>query len=119
LKLDILLDAGHVRSSLNGVSQHLNKDSQVVNRDLKDSGDACVPWWYQNARNPMDDPADDSLQTRAPGEQEPADKRRIVRRIEITVEREITTVILRRKDQSSVPTLPPKPPADKDSGDSF
>jgi hypothetical protein len=63
----------------------------------------------------MDDPAEDSLQAGPQGEQEPADTRRIVRRIEITVEREITTVILRRRDESSGPTLPPKPPADKDS----
>ena len=62
----------------------------------------------------MDDPADDSLQAGAEGEQEPAHNRRIVRRIEITVEREITTVILRRKDESSRPTFPPEPPADKD-----
>ena len=67
----------------------------------------------------MDDPADDSLQAKAKGEQEPADNRRIVRRIEITVEREITTVILRRRDESSESTLPPKPPAGKDSGDSL
>ena len=36
------------------------------------------------------------------------------------MEREITTVILRRKDESSGPTLPPKPPRnDKDRGDSI
>ncbi|HEV8039548.1 MAG TPA: hypothetical protein VGP62_11845 [Bryobacteraceae bacterium] len=67
----------------------------------------------------MDDPADDGLQAGARGEQEPADNLRIVRRIEITIEREITTVILRRKDESSGPTLPPKPPADEDSGNSI
>ena len=67
----------------------------------------------------MDDPADDSLQAGAQGEQEPADNRKLVRRIEITVEREITTVILRRKDESSGTTLPPKPPADKDSDDNI
>jgi hypothetical protein len=67
----------------------------------------------------MDDPAEDSLQAGPQGEQEPADTRRIVRRIEITVEREITTVILRRKEESSAATLPPKPPADKDSDDSI
>ena len=61
----------------------------------------------------MDDPADDTLQAKA--EPDPAGNRTIVRRIEITVEREITTVILRRRDESSGPTLPPKPPADKDS----
>jgi hypothetical protein len=55
----------------------------------------------------MDDPADDSLQAKAEAEPDPAGNRTIVRRIEITVEREITTVILRR-------TLPSKPPADKD-----
>jgi len=74
-------------------------------------------WWDQNVPNPMDNPADDSLQAKAQGEQEPADNRTIVRRIEITVEREITTVILRRRDESSGPTLPPKRPADKDSDD--
>ena len=68
---------------------------------------------------PMDDPADDSLQARPQGEQEPADNRRIVRRIEITVEREITTVILRRRDESSGPTLSSELPADKDSDDSL
>ena len=78
-----------------------------------------MPWCYQNVRNQMDDPADDSLKARAEGEQEPADSRRIVRRIEITVEREITTVILRRRPESSEPTLPPKPPADKDGDDSI
>jgi len=78
-----------------------------------------VPSWDQNVRNPMDDPVDDSLQTGAQGEQEPADSRRIVRRTEITVEREITTVILRRRDESSGPTLPPQPPADKDSDESI
>jgi hypothetical protein len=67
----------------------------------------------------MGNPADDSLQAKPEGEQEPADNRRIVRRIEITVEREITTVILRRKGKSSGPTLPPKPPPDKDSDDSI
>jgi hypothetical protein len=64
-----------------------------------------------NVRNPMDDPADDSLPA---GAQEPADRRTIVRRIEITVEREITTVILRRRDESSEPTLSPEPPSNKD-----
>ena len=82
-----------------------------------------MPWWYQNVRNPMDDPADDSLQAGPQGEQEPADNMsdnlRIVRRIEITVEREITTVILRRRDESPGPTLPSKPPADKDSDNSI
>jgi hypothetical protein len=112
LKLDIL----EVR--LNCVLQHLNKDSQVVNHYFEDSGDVGVPWWGQNVPNPMDNPADDSLQTKAKGEQEPADNRTIVRRIEITVEREITTVILRRKDKSA-PTPPPKPPADKDRDDSI
>jgi hypothetical protein len=68
----------------------------------------------------MDDPADDRLQAKAQGEQEPANNnRRIVRRIEITVEREITTVILRRRDESSGPTAAPNPPADKDSDDSI
>jgi hypothetical protein len=86
---------------------HLNKDSQLVNPAFEDGGGVCVPWYYQSTRNPMDDPADD---------REPADNRKIVRRIEITVEREITTVILRRKDASSDPTLPPKPPAGKDTG---
>jgi hypothetical protein len=65
----------------------------------------------------MDNPADDSLQAGTQEEQEPADNRRIVRRTEITVEREITTVILRRKIETSGPTVPPKPPADKDSDD--
>jgi len=99
-------------------SQHLNKDSQVVNRDFEDAGDVRVPCWGRNVRNPMIDPADDSLQAKAQEEQEPADNRRIVRRIEITVEREITTIILRRKGESSGPTVPPEPPADKDSDDS-
>ena len=68
---------------------------------------------------PMDDPADDTLQSRARGESGPADNRRIVRRTEITVEREITTVIVRRKDESSRPTFPPEPPADKDGDTSI
>jgi hypothetical protein len=63
----------------------------------------------------MDDPADDTLQSRAQGEHQPGDNRRIVRRIQITVEREITTVILRRTEQSPGPSLPLKPPADKDT----
>lgn len=67
----------------------------------------------------MDDPAEDSLQAKDQGEQEPADNRTIVRRIEITVEREITTVILRRKGESSGPTFPPKQPAAKDSDESI
>jgi hypothetical protein len=67
----------------------------------------------------MVDPADDSLKACIPGEQEPADNRTIVRRIEITVEREITTVILRRRDDSCGPTLPPKLPAEKDGGDTL
>ena len=67
----------------------------------------------------MDDPADDSLQAGTQAEQEPAGNRRIVRRIEITVEREITTVILRRRDESSGPTLAPKPPAGDDRDDSL
>jgi hypothetical protein len=116
LRLDIL----EVRSkSLNGVLQHLNKDSQVVNRDFEDGSDVCVPWWYQNVRNPMDDPPNDTLKAGAQGEQKPPDNRTIVRRIEITVEREITTVILRRRDETPGPILPPKPPADKDSDDSL
>lgn len=73
----------------------------------------------QNVRNPMDDPADDRLQAKAAGEQEPADNRTIVRRTEITVEREITTVILRRKHESPEPTQSPKPPAHEDGGDSI
>jgi hypothetical protein len=95
------------------VSQHLNKYSQAVNRDFEDGGDVCVQRLDQNIQNPMDDP--DSLRARAEGEQEPADDRTIVRRIAITVEREITTVILRRRNESSGPTLPPKPPAGEDS----
>jgi len=67
----------------------------------------------------MDNPADDGRQAGAQGEQEPGDNRRIVRRIEITVEREITTVILRRKDESSGPTLPLEPLADEDCGESL
>jgi hypothetical protein len=107
-----------MRSSRNRVSQHLNKDSQVVNLDFEDGGDGCVPWWDQNVPKPMDNPADDSLQAKAKEEQQPADNRRIVRRIEITREREITTIILRRKGESSEPTVPPEPPAEKDSDDS-
>jgi hypothetical protein len=61
----------------------------------------------------MDDPADDSLEAGA------QDHRTIVRRTEITVEREITTVILRRRDESSGPAVPPKPPDDKDSDNSL
>ena len=67
----------------------------------------------------MDNPADDGRQAGAQGEQEPADNRRIVRRIEITVEREITTVILRRKDESSGPTLPLESLAGEDSDPSL
>jgi hypothetical protein len=67
----------------------------------------------------MADPADDSLQARAEREQDSADNRTIVRRIEITVEREITTVILRRKNEASGPVFPPELPADKDSGDNL
>jgi hypothetical protein len=67
----------------------------------------------------MDDPADDSLEAGGQGEQVPADTRRIVRRTEITVEREITTVILRRKDHSSGPAVPSKPPADEDRDSSI
>jgi hypothetical protein len=74
-----------------------------------------VPWWNQNFRVPMD-PSDDSLQARTDGEQDPADTPRIVRRIEITVEREITTVILRRRYESFGPDLPDKPPADSEDG---
>jgi len=62
---------------------------------------------------------DDSVQAGPQGEQEPADNRRIVRRIEITVERETTTVILRRKNESSGPTPSPKPRAREDSDDSI
>lgn len=47
----------------------------------------------------MDHPADDSLQAGPEGEQDPADNRTIVRRIEITIERATTTVILRRRNQ--------------------
>jgi hypothetical protein len=67
----------------------------------------------------MADPADDSLQAGAEGEQHAADNRTIVRRTEITVEREITTVILRRRDGSSEPIVPPKPTVDEDSGDNI
>jgi hypothetical protein len=61
----------------------------------------------------MDDPAED-LQAKVPGEQQPADNRTIVRRTEVTVEREITTVILRRRDEFSEPRLSSKPPVDND-----
>jgi hypothetical protein len=109
-----IVEAGHAKSSLNCVLQHLNKDSEVVNSDFEDGGDVYVPSW-----NPMDDPADDSLEPRPQGEQEPADSRRIVRRTKITVEREITTVILRRRDESPGPALSSELPADKDSDDSL
>ncbi len=82
----------------------------MVNRYFEDGGDICVSSWDQKRCNPMDDPAGDSIDAKAQEE-----NRRIVRRIEITVEREITTVILRRKTESSEPTLPPEQPADKDS----
>jgi hypothetical protein len=108
-----------VLQHLNCVLQHLNKHSQVVNGDVEDGSDVCVPWWDQDVGNPMDDPADDRLKAEGQREQEPADNIRIVRRIQITVEREITTVILRRRGESSGPTLPPNPPADKDSDDSL
>jgi hypothetical protein len=76
-----------------------------------------VPWWDQYVHTPMDNPTDDRRQAGAEGEQEPGDNPSIVRRIEITVEREITTVILRRKDESSGPTLPLEPPAGEDGAD--
>jgi hypothetical protein len=62
----------------------------------------------------MDDPADDLPHSGPQGEQVPADSRRIVRRTEITVEREITTIILRRRNESTGHTPPPEPPASKD-----
>ena len=62
------------------------------------------------------DPSDDSLQARTDGEQDAADAPRVVRRIEITVEREITTVILRRRYEPSGPNLPAKPPAGSEDG---
>lgn len=65
----------------------------------------------------MDDPEEDSLQAGPRREQDPVDNRTIVRRIEITVERETTTVILRRRNESSRPALSPEPPAGKDSDD--
>jgi hypothetical protein len=64
----------------------------------------------------MDDPADDNLQASEKSDQA-AGTFRVVRRIEI-VEREITTVIVRRTDPSAAPELPPDLPPDKDSGDS-
>jgi hypothetical protein len=67
----------------------------------------------------MDDPADDSQRASARRDQEPSDNRMIVRRIEITVERDITTVILRRRDEPSAPSLPLEPRDDKDSDDSI
>jgi hypothetical protein len=63
----------------------------------------------------MDDPANDSLQAGPQGEQQPADNLKIVRRIEITVERETTTVILRRRTGSPGQAIPPKPRAAEDS----
>ena len=51
----------------------------------------------------MDDKTDDTSRVKAEREPEPAGNRRIVRRIEITVERESTTVILRRKDAPAGP----------------
>jgi hypothetical protein len=69
----------------------------------------------KKVQDPMDDSANDSPGARDEGEHEPADNRTIVRRIEITVEREITTVILRRRNESSESTRPPKPPAGDDS----
>jgi hypothetical protein len=67
----------------------------------------------------MDNPADNSLQAKVKGDQEATGNRTIVRRIEITVEREITTVILRRNEDSSEATIPPDPAAGKDSDDSI
>jgi hypothetical protein len=69
-------------------------------------------------RNPMDEPEDESLQAGARGEQEAADGPRIVRRIEITVEREITTVIVRRRKVPSEPAHSAEPSGDEDSEDS-
>jgi hypothetical protein len=66
---------------------------------------------------PMDDPADDTLQAKA--EPDPAGNRTIVRRIEITVEREITTLIVRPRDERSGTVLPLKPPAHEDSDNSL
>ena len=78
-----------------------------------------MPSWDQNDQNvlnPMDNPAADNLPA---GARAPADSQTIVRRIEITVEREITTVILRRKDEASELTLPAEPQPEKDSNDSL
>jgi hypothetical protein len=63
----------------------------------------------------MDDPTDDCRRASAEENQKPADYRRIVRRIEITVERETTTVVLRRRNEPAEPTPSPKPPAGEDS----
>ncbi len=62
-------------------------------------------------RQPMDEPEDESLQAGTKGEQEAADSPRIVRRIEITVEREITTVIVRRRKDLSEPNPSSDSPA--------
>jgi len=47
------------------------------------------------------DPADDVLQTGDQTGQPAPGAAKIIRRVEITVEREITTVILRRKNEPS------------------
>lgn len=56
----------------------------------------CHSW--ADPRNLMEDPADDRPEPGAQSEQEPVDSCRIVRRTEITVQREITTVIVRRRN---------------------
>jgi hypothetical protein len=64
----------------------------------------------------MDDPADDPLQPGAQREQAPVDGCTIVRRTEITVQREITTIVVRRRNESAGPAAA-QAPANPDGND--
>lgn len=60
------------------------------------------------------EPAPDSLPARPGPEQESGEAGEIVRRVEITLEREITTVIRRHRKGFSEAGIPGKPPINAD-----
>ncbi|MGA2214363.1 MAG: hypothetical protein ABSH31_13900 [Bryobacteraceae bacterium] len=60
------------------------------------------------------EPAPDSLPARPGPEQESGEAKQVVRRVEITLEREITTVIRRRGKGFSEAGVPGKPSINKD-----
>jgi hypothetical protein len=65
----------------------------------------------------MDDPSNDRSHSCPEGEHVPSGGLRIVRRTQVTVEREITTIVFRRRNESSEDAPQPESPARENHGD--